>query len=119
MASLIERPRRWLNVLLRGVHLASVIVLGAAILGAPVGLHGSAIATLVSGFGMLALDTWGNPDHLRQAAGVSVIVKLGFVVWMAIDAGHRLPLFWLIVVGSAAFAHAPASFRHALLIRSR
>jgi hypothetical protein len=34
---------------------------------------------------------------------------------MALDASARLPLFWLIVVGSAVFAHAPARFRHAVL----
>jgi hypothetical protein len=106
------RWRRWLNVVLRGLHLAAVIALGAAVLGAPVDLHQSAIATLVTGFGMLALDVWGNPDHLRQAAGLSVIAKLVFVGWMAVDADHRLLLFWLIVAGSA-------TFRHAILIRSR
>jgi hypothetical protein len=116
---MIERPRRWLNVILRGLHLAAVIALGAAILGAPVDLRQSAIATLVTGLGMLVLDVWGNPDHLRKAAGLSVIGKLVLVGWMAVDADHRLLLFWLIVVGSAVFAHAPASFRHAVLIRSR
>jgi len=38
------------------------------------------------------------------------------VGWMAMDAASRPILFWLIVVASAIFAHAPGRFRHAVLI---
>jgi hypothetical protein len=116
---MIDRPKRWFGVFLRGLHLAAVITLGASILGAPIDHHASAMATLFTGLAMMALDAWGNPTYLRQASGLSVVVKLGFVAWLAVDAEHRLALFWLIVIGSAVFAHAPASFRHAELIRSR
>lgn len=107
--------RRWLNVVLRGVHLVAVILLGAALLGAPVASGKAIFAVAASGFAMLALDVWGKPGHLREASGVAVLVKLLFVGWMAVDETLRLALFWAIVAGSAIFAHAPARFRHAVL----
>ncbi len=107
--------RRWLNVVLRGAHLVAVIVLGAALLGAPVDAAMAAYGVAISGLAMLVIDTWGYPGHLRETAGISVLVKLALVVWMATDASLRTPLFWLVVAGSAVFAHAPARFRHAKL----
>lgn len=110
---------RWINVILRGLHLVSVIMLGAGVLGAPLATTPSALAAAVTGLAMLILDVWKKPSHLREVAGLSVLVKLVVVVWMALDANLRPALFWLVVVGSAIFAHAPAKFRHAILIAPR
>ena len=110
--------QRWLGVLLRGLHLVAVIVLGAALLGAPVSGDYAVLGLWSTGLAMLALDTWSKPSHLREASGFAVLVKLAIVGWMAVDAGSRAVLFWLVVVGSGVFAHAPAKFRHAVLIRS-
>jgi len=107
--------QRWLNVLLRGLHLVAVILLGAALLGAAVPAGTSAGAVAATGLAMFVLDLWRKPWHLREVAGVAVLVKLGLVAWLAFDAGLRLPLFWGIVAGSALFAHAPARFRHKIL----
>ena len=108
--------RRWLNVALRGLHLSAVIVLGAGLLGAPVDGATAALAVAVTGLGMFALDILTHPGHLREAAGVAMLIKLVLVIWMAADANARPLLFWFIVAGSAVFAHAPARFRHALLL---
>lgn len=106
---------RWLNVLLRGLHLAAVVLLGAALLGAPLPADRAAHGVALSGFAMLALDLWKKPGHLREVAGFAVVLKLLLVGWMAVDVAARLPLFWLVVAASAVFAHAPASFRHRVL----
>lgn len=111
--------QRWLGVLLRGLHLVAVIVLGAALLGAPVASDQAVFGLWSTGLVMLALDTWSKPSHLREASGLSVLVKLVFVAWMAVDADSRAVLFWLVVIASAIFAHAPASLRHAVVIPSR
>lgn len=111
--------RRWLNVILRGLHLVSVIVLGASLLGAPVSGGSAALGVALTGFAMLALDIWKKPGHLREVAGIAVLMKLLLVAWMAMDATSRPILFWLIVASSAVFAHAPASFRHAVVITHR
>ncbi len=108
---------RWLNVALRGLHLATVIGLGAAVLGAPLSLHNQSLGVLLSGLAMFVLDLWSKPRLLLEWSGAAMVIKLGVVAWMALDAELRLPLFWGVVVWSAIFAHAPASFRHAPLRR--
>lgn len=107
--------QRWLNVALRGLHLVAVIVLGAALLGAPVASGVAVLGLWVTGVAMLASDTWSMPSHLREVSGVAVLVKLVFVGWMAFDESSRPLVFWGVVAGSAVFAHAPAKFRHAVL----
>jgi hypothetical protein len=119
MSSLAPPPLdgllRWTNVLLRGLHLVAVILLGAALLGAGLDPGHTAGGVAATGFAMFALDIWRKPGHLRETAGCAVLLKLGLVAWMALDAGARPFLFWLIVAGSAISAHAPARFRHAVL----
>lgn len=107
---------RWLNVILRGAHLIAVILLGAVVLGAPVPAGPTAAGVAASGLAMFALDVWRKPDYLREAAGLAVIAKLALVAWMAFDASLRMPLFWAVVVHSALFAHAPARFRHRVVV---
>jgi hypothetical protein len=53
-----KRPgwRRWLNVLLRGLHLVAVIALGAALLGAPLSDATAAMAVAATGLTMFALE---------------------------------------------------------------
>ncbi|MDP2793130.1 MAG: hypothetical protein Q8O25_03450 [Sulfurisoma sp.] len=124
--SSLPRPdllRRWLSVLLRGLHLVAVIGLGAALLGAPAehasGITRLAAAVAASGGAMFALDLWRKPRQLFEVAGVGVLAKLILVGSMIFDGAPRLTLFWIVVVWSALFSHAPATFRHARLIGPR
>ena len=112
----LDTALRWINVILRGLHLVAVILLGAALLGAPQVSTQVAIAVAATGFAMFALDIWRKPQHLREASGMAVLLKLVLVGWMAFDAAAQHYLFWLIVAGSAISAHAPARFRHAVLL---
>jgi len=105
--------RRWLTVVLRGLHLAAVIWLGAALLGAPVAVARAGAGVFASGALLFALDVWSKPQHLRQRAGLGMFVKLVLVALMPAAAGAQLALFWLLVIWSAVFSHAPASFRNA------
>jgi hypothetical protein len=105
--------RRWAGVILRSVHLVAVIALGAGLLGAPIAVGNAATAVLFSGLAMFGLDIWSKPGHLHELSGVSMLLKLALVLWMAVDATQRTTLFWLVVAGSALVAHAPARFRHA------
>jgi len=111
--------RRWLNVLLRGLHLVAVILLGAGLLGAPLATGNAAAAVAATGLAMFAIDTWNKPGHLREVSGLAMLAKLVLVAWMALDASARFALFWLIVAGSAIFAHAPSRFRHAVILGRR
>lgn len=103
--------KRWLNLALRTLHLAGLVLLGAGLLGSgKIGL-GAAII-FVSGFGMFAIDTWANPGHLREVAGFGVVVKLLLVGLMAWQTAWALPIFWLVLVISTWLSHAPGAFRH-------
>ncbi|MEW6514260.1 MAG: hypothetical protein AB1443_09675 [Pseudomonadota bacterium] len=114
----LDTTLRWANVILRGLHLVAVILLGAALLGAPQVGTKVAIAVAATGFAMFALDIWRKPQHLREVAGIAVLLKLVLVGWMVFDAAAQHILFWVIVAGSAIAAHAPARFRHAILLRN-
>ena len=114
MRPLVHHPiLRWLSVALRGLHLVSVITFGAAVMGAPLSLEQQSIAVLLTGTAMFALDLWNKPRMLLEWSGVALITKLGVIALMALNSELRLPLFWMVVMWSAIFAHAPASFRHA------
>lgn len=114
------RGRRWLSVVLRGIHLVAVIRLGAGVLGTlPGAAESGGMAVLLSGLALWALDIWQKPGHLREVAGLSMLLKLALVAAMIPAAELRLPLFWTIVVWSAIFSHAPANFRNARWLASR
>lgn len=106
---------RWTGVLLRGLHLVAVVLLGAGMLGAAVALDAVVPAVVLTGIALFAIDLCNKPGYLREASGVSMLIKLALVGWMAADVAVRPILFWVIIVGSAVFAHAPASFRHTVL----
>jgi hypothetical protein len=103
---------RWLSVALRGLHLVAVIALGAAALGAPISLQLQSMGVLLTGIAMLALELWNKPRMLQEWSGAAMVIKLCLVAVMALNTELRLPLFWVIVIWSSVFSHAPASFRH-------
>ena len=59
-----SEAERWFSVLLRSLHLAGVVWLGAAVLGAPAGHSRAALLVLVSGLLMLAMDL--RAGHFAQ-----------------------------------------------------
>jgi hypothetical protein len=115
------RGRRWLSVLLRGAHLVAVIAFAAVLLQAPpapLPEHAGS-AVFVTGVLIWLLDIWHKPGHLVEGAGLSMLLKLALIVGMIFAPGLRVPLFWIIVIWSAVFSHAPASFRNARLLKTR
>lgn len=112
--------RRWLVSVLRAMHLAGMVGVGAGLLGAAPAMGVDAFLALlvISGVAMVSLDFWSNPGYPRQVAGAAMLAKLGLLVWYALDVGHRIWLFWLILAVSSLTAHAPARLRHRRLIRS-
>jgi hypothetical protein len=103
--------KRWLNLGLRTLHIAGIVLLGAALLNGTDASLG-AIITFASGLGMFASDTWANPLQLREVAGFGVLVKLGLVAWMALQPTLAVNIFWLILVISTLLSHAPGALRH-------
>lgn len=103
--------RRWVGIVLRSAHLAGVVWLGAALMGAPVG-HGGGWLTLASGLGLFASELIDRRVAPGELAGALVIAKLGVVGAMLHWPTLALPLFWILLAVSAVSAHAPKPVRH-------
>lgn len=103
--------RRWLGIVLRAAHIAGVVLLGASLLGAPVGSVG-ALLTLVSGLALLASELADRRVALTELAGAVVLLKLLLVAVMVAWPVAALPLFWGLLVLSALISHAPKGLRH-------
>lgn len=114
-----DRARRWLSVVLRGIHLVAVVQFGAEVLGTRPASASGGMAVLFSGLALWALDIWQKPEHLHEVAGLSMLLKLLLIAGMILFPALRLPLFWTIIVWSAIFSHAPSSFRNIPWIANR
>ena len=106
--------RRLVISLLRSLHIAGLVGVGAALLGAVDAATSSAFAFLLvaSGVGIMALDRWSNPAYLRQINGLAMVFKPLALGVMVFAYGMSQPLFWGVLVLSVLITHAPASIRH-------
>lgn len=104
--------RRWLTIILRSVHLAGVVLVGAALLGAGIDRQAAATVMLATGVALYGLDLWANPAHLGELAGAFIPMKLLVVAAMVLDPAHAAPLFWGLLLASSMVSHAPGNFRH-------
>lgn len=111
--------KRWLVNLLRASHLVGVVGLGAGVLGEIPEARWLAFGavTLLSGLSILALDGWSRPTYFREYVGLAMAGKLILLGALLVWPAQRAPLFWLILVFSVLFAHAPASLRHAVWLK--
>lgn len=104
--------RRWLGIVLRTTHLAGITLLGAALMGAPLGMAAAAAWAAGSGVALLAVEWLDGRVRLLELAGTVSLVKLAVVAWMALDPARAAALFWLVLVISALSSHAPRALRH-------
>jgi len=104
--------RRWLSIALRAAHLASVIGLGAVLLGAPLPLLQAGAAVLSSGVALLALEIADARLRCIELAGLVSLAKLAVVAWMVLDPARAAGLFWAVLCVSAVSSHAPRHWRH-------
>jgi hypothetical protein len=114
-ASRTPALERAASIALRTVHLASVVGLGAALLGAPLALASMAAAVAVSGGLLFAMELFARRLHVLDFAGLVVVAKLALVGWLAAwpgAAAHALAVFWALVTLSSVSSHAPKPVRH-------
>jgi hypothetical protein len=103
------------SIVLRTLHLAAVVTLGAALLGAPLSLRHCAAAALASGLALFAMELFARRMHAFDLAGLAVLAKLAVVAVVALwpgAAAHGLPAFWVLVALSSLSSHAPKPVRH-------
>jgi hypothetical protein len=106
--------KRWLVNLLRAIHLVGVVGLGAGVLGdiPEPRWFAFGMAALVTGLAILSLDAWSRPSYFRENVGLAMAGKLLLLGVLLAWPAQRAVLFWLILVFSVLFAHAPARLRH-------
>lgn len=107
-----SEAERWLALALRTVHLAGVVALGAALMGAPLPRAASGIVVLASGAWLFVQDLRAGRMSARELAGAVVLAKLGAVAWVAWADRHALVVFWGLLVVSSLSSHAPKRWRH-------
>jgi hypothetical protein len=112
-----SEAERWLALALRTVHLAGVVALGAALLGAPLARGASGAVVLASGVLLFAQDLRARRIALGELAGAVVLLKLAAVAWSAWAESHALVVFWGLLVLSSLSSHAPKRWRHRALRR--
>ncbi|HEY5763111.1 MAG TPA: hypothetical protein VIS73_07875 [Rhodocyclaceae bacterium] len=119
----VSLARRWASVLLRAAHLVAVIGLAAEIVSATTAssthAHLWPAAVLVTGLALFTVDFWARPGRLLELLATSIAAKLLLVALMIVLPTWKTPLFWVIIVWSVIFSHAPATFRHARIWRRR
>jgi len=110
--------RRWLTVVMRSAHIAAVMLLGAALHGAPLSIPVPILAALTAGSGavMFGLDLYSRRDHWREIAGIGVMIKILLIGSLSFSHGLELIVFWTVLLWSAVLSHAPATFRHHLVL---
>lgn len=106
--------KRWVVNLLRAIHLVGVVGLGAGVLGdiPEARWFAFGMAALATGLTILFLDAWSRPGYFREYVGLAMAGKLILLGILLAWPAQRAVLFWLILVFSVLFAHAPASLRH-------
>jgi len=112
-----DDAERWLSLALRTAHLAGVVALGAALLGAPLSRGAGGLVVLVSGAWLLLQDLRARRLRLDEVAGAVVVGKLLAVGWAAWADAHALAVFWTLLVVSSLSSHAPKHWRHWALRR--
>lgn len=104
--------RRWLNIALRALHLAGVVLTGIAIVGGGAYSAAAVALMLATGFGLYAIDLREHPGLWREVAGVLISVKLLLLLVMLSFPPLAEALFWLLLIASGVVSHAPREFRH-------
>ena len=107
---------RWVNIMLRTLHLVGVAGMGGAFLYATPESEWRPFFTLtfVSGFLLMLLAIWSNGIWLIQLRGVATIVKL-MLLSLAFAGGMEPAILFTIIAISGVIAHAPGKVRYYLV----
>lgn len=105
--------QRWLNILLRGLHLVGIAgVAGGFLFELPDERWlGYWHLTLLSGVLLSALYVWTDASWLLKLKGQVILVKLALLALAFAYPGWSAEAFVLVILLSAFFAHAPDRVR--------
>ena len=107
------RGQRWLNVLLRSLHLVGIVGISGGFL-----FDQNAGAwelywhlTLTSGVALMVLYLWGSACWLFELKGLVIVLKTLLLGIALLIPSIRAELFLFVVILSGVIAHAPGAFR--------
>ena len=107
--------QRWLNIVLRSLHLLGVAGMGAGFLVPGAGdaaWHGYLVLTLTTGVGVTLIDAWSDRGWLLQLSGQTILLKLMLLALIPLWPSGGPILFAAVILISAMVSHAPARLRH-------
>ena len=107
---------RWLGVFLRAFHLAAVLGIGISLYASNFAYQQEVIvAAALTGVALLLIEFSSKPNMFKEWSGISLAYKLGFITGMIVFPIATEWLFWIVIMWSVIFAHAPRTFRHRLV----
>ena len=105
--------KRWLNIILRTLHLIGIAGVGGAYL-----YHAATdvwmpymVLTLISGSIMVLLEVWTNGIWLLQLRGLATMLKLAILA-LTFLVGLKAYILFSVIIISGIMAHAPANVRY-------
>jgi len=106
--------QRWINILLRTLHLLGMAGVGGGYFYTAVGdvWQDFLYITLISGVAMLLLSIWSNGIWLLQLRGHAILLKLFLLMLMVVWPAYQAVCLILIIVISGLIAHAPGNVRY-------
>ena len=111
---------RWLGIFLRAFHLAAVLGIGISLYASDFAYQKQVIvAAAITGVALLLIEFSSKPNMFKEWSGISLASKLGFIAGMVVYPMATEWLFWLVIMWSVIFAHAPRAFRHRLVMQKK
>ncbi len=113
--------QRWINILLRTLHLIGIAGLGGGFLYSKVvpGWEPFWDLTIWSGLGLVVISIWNNGIWLIQLRGQAVLFKVLLLAMIPLWPAMKLPFFVAVIAISGLISHAPARVRYYSLYHRR
>ncbi len=119
--SRIFAGQRWVNVILRTLHLVGLAGVGAGFFYQVMDDSWRLFLylTLVSGGALMLISIWSNGIWLIQLRGQAILLKLLLLAIMPLFPDLKALLFVIVIVISGLISHAPANTRCYSLFQHR
>ncbi len=106
--------QRWVNILLRTLHLLGMAGIGGGYFYASAGdaWRGFLYLTLASGLSMMLLSIWSNGIWLLQLRGHAILLKIFLLTLMLVWPEQKISLLVVVIIISGLVSHAPGNVRY-------
>lgn len=111
--------QRWINILLRTLHLIGVAGVGAAFLFSvsEEQWRPYMLLTLTSGCTMVLVEVWSNGIWLIQLRGLSTLLKL-LILSLTVVVGLQAYILISVIIIAGLMSHAPGKVRYFSFMKS-